>query len=185
MVAMEIREKVELKFKDGPRVIMPDDMIVREDEGTWVRMRPSHYCVAKLILGHMEDYKSKHQPSLSGCKKFAELNKKIHEKAMEHMVDDGKAADDVFAQGDEGEQPKKKQKKIEFRKAPSTLIIDVGGKEIEVKTPSSLKESDIVVKLDADMLSAFCEFVAEDENIQTCMGKEKRAYVKSGSFKKT
>ena len=167
MAAMEIREKVELKFKDGPRVIMPDDMIVREDEGTWVRMRPSHYCVAKLILGHMEDYKSKHQPSLSGCKKFAELNKKIHEKAIEHMVDDGKAADDVFAQGDEGEQPKKKQKKIEFRKAPSTLIIDVGGKEIEVKTPSSLKESDIVVKLDADMLSAFCEFVAEDENIQT------------------
>ena len=65
------------------------------------------------------------------------------------------------------------------------MIIDVGGKEIEVKTPSSLKESDIVVKLDADMLSAFCEFVAEDENIQTCMGKEKRAYVKSGSFKKT
>ena len=170
---MQVSEVVALQFKDGPQMFIPSNLIHTDPGGKkWLKLKASSVTIAKLVLGHMQ--------------KFKKIQDKVKAAVLGSRESQGEGQDsgqDMFsAPGEqEAEEEKmgkgKKALKDALQKAPSTVEIDLGGQKVLLKTPKSLKETDIVVALEAESLSGVCSFICEDVGLE-----KKRAYVKTGNF---
>ena len=77
----------------------------------------------------------------------------------------------------------KKKDKVSLQHAPQSVFITLMESQIEVKTPTSWKQSDVLVPIDATTLTNLCDYILED--VSCCLQKEgKRAYQQSGKFAK-
>lgn len=184
---MQVSEVVALQFKDGPQMFIPSNLIHTDPGGKkWLKLKASSVTIAKLVLGHMQKFKKMTNPSLAASPQLKKIQDKVKAAVLGSRESQGEGQDsgqDMFsAPGEqEAEEEKmgkgKKALKDALQKAPSTVEIDLGGQKVLLKTPKSLKETDIVVALEAESLSGVCSFICEDVGLE-----KKRAYVKTGNF---
>lgn len=192
---MQVSEVVALSFKDGPQVFLPESLIHEDSDGKkWLKFRPSSATLAKLLLGHMPEFKKIRNPSLTASPQVKKLQDKIREAILQQQPAEKQKDGDMFAsepaqERQEGENEaqnqnqEKKQREMKqlLLKCPSTLNVSLGGNALVVRTPKSFKETDIVVELKASSLTLLADFILED--IQPCLS-EKREYTRSGQFAK-
>ena len=49
---MEISERIVLRYRDGPEVLLPPQLLFVDDSGQrWVRFKQTNYATCKLVLG--------------------------------------------------------------------------------------------------------------------------------------
>ena len=183
---MEVSEGICLTCKQGPQVFVPSNLVVIDDKGRkWLKLRSSSPAMAKLVVGHMAEFKKLKNPSLAASPQLSAIQDKIKAAVLEQeKEDDG----NMFGESGTGEQAEasasyKNQRK--WRQALSkagTVPVKFGSADVELKTPSSWKERDIVLPREAEALTVVCEFIMED--VAACFEEKKRSYVKSGNFAK-
>ena len=104
---MQISERVVMSYKDGPEVQIPKMLIQEDSDGQkWLKVRPSHYAIAKLMLGHLDEFKNCRQPSLAASPQIAQVRKMLLDKITTALGLAGAAEseqDDFFGQGNEGD----------------------------------------------------------------------------------
>ena len=100
------------------------------------------------------------------------------------MAPEEEPADAMFEGDSKGEgKGNKKKDKVSLQHAPQSVFITLMESQIEVKTPTSWKQSDVLVPIDATTLTNLCDYILED--VSCCLQKEgKRAYQQSGKFAK-
>ena len=181
---MEISERVVLQYKNGPEVLLPSALLVVEDSGQkWVRFKQTNYATCKLVLGHLENFKTTKNPSLANSEQFSALlslqHKALESDAVEQQEDelfDASASQEAVAEKKPG-----KKRKISIEKVASQCTVSLNGTPVCLKTPQSWKETDIVVQLDAAQLGAVVDYLSQDAS--SCLG-QKRSYVPSGKYAK-
>ena len=184
---MEVSEVVCLTYKQGPQVFVPSNLVVIDDKSRkWLKLRSSSPAMAKLVAGHMAEFKKLKNPSLAASPQLSAIQDKIKAAVLEQeKVDDG----NMFGESGTGEQPEAsvsyKNQRRKWRPAlytAGTVPVKFGSADVELKTPSSWKERDIVLPLEAEALTVVCEFIMED--VAASFEEKKRSYVKSGNFAK-
>ena len=174
---MEASEVVCLTYKQGPQVFVPSNLVVIDDKSRkWLKLRSSSPAMAKLVAGHMAEFKKLKNPSLAASPQLSAIQDKIKAAVLEQeKVDDG----NMLGESGTGEQPEAsvsyKNQRRKWRPALSkagTVPVKFGSADVELKTPSSWKEA----------LTVVCEFIMED--VAACFEEKKRSYVKSGNFAK-
>ena len=76
-----------------------------------------------------------------------------------------------------------KGKRQALEAAPGSVKINVLDRDIEVKTPSSWKQSELLVPIGASTLTTLCDYIMQD--VFGCFSKEfKRSYQQTGNFSK-
>lgn len=188
---MEVVELVALAYKDGPQVQIPPGLVYKDEAGRkWLKVRPSHPSICKLMLGHLEEYKTVKNPSLAQSPQVKKLQEKIKEAILASAAEDDKG--DMFGGEQESETEEKagqcteqkgRQRQQLLLQAAATVHVELNGKKVELKTPSSWKETDITVPLDPEPLTVVTEYFLED--VSACFTQDqKRSYNRSGQFKK-
>eukprot|EP00439_Symbiodinium_sp_Y106_P079630 s3594_g18.t1 len=176
---MDVEETFLLCFRNGPKVVVPPELVEKEGGEAWLRIRPSSYPIAKVFLGHDEQYKASVRPSFTSSKKYQELRDMLSAhimKGTEAPVE----GDELFAEAAEAQLDKSK-KKLLLQKAPKSIFLSVKGVECQFRTPKSWKEKDILVRLNARQLTAIGDFLCDDfEGVF-----RKRKYQKTGEFSKS
>lgn len=176
-VAMvEIQQKVAMSYAGSPLVTIPDSLLVQAENGTqFLKIRGSHPTIVKLIAGSQQE-KLKPNTSLAGSQKLAKLKMEV-KKVCETQAGQA-AAQEQAGPGEEffeeSAQPKAKKPKLE--KLPETVVVKLEDKEIMVMPPSSWKSSDVMVKLDQNMLQVVFDMLAAD--LDECLQDSKRSYRK-------
>ena len=192
---MEVKEITVLTYRDGPQVQIPPGLIQQDKGGQkWLRVRASHHVIAKLILGHMQDFKTVKNPSLTSCPQIKILMDKIKDAVIsageEVEGPDGEASlfdrdgENAGGEGSDGasEVAGYRMRQL-LRKAPPEVKVSLGQQSVRVKTPSTWRESDIVVPLETNSLTAVADFIMED--VTPCFTSgAKRAYKQTGNFAK-
>ena len=179
---MEVVETITLCYKGGPQVCLPASLIHLDDDGKrWLKFRPSSHIITRLVLGHLDAFKKAKNPSLTASPKVKELQDLVKEALSAHEEE---PADEMFAGENKGEGKGKKNKdKVSLQEAPRSVFITLMDSQIEVKTPMSWKQSDVLVPIDATTLTNLCNYILED--VSCCLQKEgKRVYQQSGKFAK-
>ena len=180
--AMEVVETITLCYKGGPHVPLPAGLIQQDQDGKkWLKFRPSSHIITRLVLGHLDAFKKAKNPSLAQAPKVKELHLKVKEAVQ---APEEEPADEMFEGDNKGEgKGNKKKEKASLHHAPGSVFITLKESQIEVKTPTSWKESDPLVPIDATTLTNLCDYILED--VSCCLDKEgKRAYQQSGRFAK-
>ena len=180
--AMQVVETITLCYKGGPHVPLPTSLIHQDPDGTkWLKFRPSSHIITRLVLGHLDDFKKAKNPSLAQSPKVKELHLKVKE-ALQGFEEE--PAGEMFEGDSKGEgKGNKKKDKVSLQHAPQSVFITLMESQIEVKTPTSWKQSDVLVPIDATTLTNLCDYILED--VSCCLQKEgKRAYQQSGKFAK-
>ena len=177
---MQVTDRVALKYKDGPEVLLPESLVVVDEQGQkWMKFRQSHYMVAKLVLGHLPEYKAKTLPSLSNNSQFISLQA-LQRESLGLGKDKEKSADEIFSE-DEKPGSTEKSKKTKMSSLPKQCTVHLKGVDVVLKTPQSWKEKDFLVQLQPQQLEAVVEYILEAA--ESCFGK-KRKYEASGAFAK-
>lgn len=189
--AMEVVELVALAYKDGPQVQIPATLVYTDPDGSkWLKVRPSHPSICKVMLGHLEQYQTVKNPSLAQSPQVKKLQEKIKEAILAKALEDEKAG--IFEEGQEGNTEEKAAKVSEHKgrqrqqllqQAPASVEVDLNGKKVELKTPSSWKETDITVPLQPGPLTVVTEYFLEDVEACFTQGK-KRSYNRTGLHSK-
>ena len=162
LVRTQINTAVLLQYRDGPVATLPSALLhVAEDGAKYVKIRPSHWAITKLILGHIPESKACKHPTLANSTKMQELQTNMSD-ALHALLSksDEKESEDYFEQG--GKQKDKSKQLKPLSLAPSTLTLQVNDVSVRLATPSSLKDKDLTVALQADMLTAVCDFICQD-----------------------
>ena len=173
---MQVSERVVLRYRDGPEMVIPPALLFEENGVKWFKLQKSHYSVAKLILGHRPDFKEFKNPSLSNCPQFAALQS-MQKKAL--GLDKAEAGE-LFAEEEGDSEAKNTKKPKHLSKLPKECTIDVKGIAVVLKTPQDFSE-DICVQSEASQLDAVCQFILDD--LGDCFGK-KRTYQQTGKHAK-
>ena len=101
-----------MSYKDGPEVQIPKMLIQEDSDGQkWLKVRPSHYAIAKLLLGHLEEFKNCRQPSLAASQQLVEIRKMLLDKITTALGLAGAAEseqDDLFSRAMKVMMPKLK-----------------------------------------------------------------------------
>lgn len=188
---MEVVELVALAYKDGPQVQIPPGLVCKDAAGRKrLKVRPSHPSICKLILAHLEEYKAVKNCSLSQSPQVKKLQEKMKEAILASAAEDDKG--DMFRGEEEGETEEKagqcseqkgRQRQQLLLQAAATVDVELSGKKVTLKTPSSWKETDITVPLDPEALTVVTEYFLED--VKACFTQDqKRSYNRSGQFAK-
>ena len=97
------------------------------------------------MLGHLDAFKKAKNPSLAQSPKVKELHLKVKEAVQ--APEEEPAADEMFEGDNKGEgKGNKKKEKASLHHAPGSVFITLKDSQIEVKTPSSWKESDLILE---------------------------------------
>lgn len=151
----------------------------------WLRLRASNVGIAKLILGHLDEFKNLQNPSLAASPQLKVLMDLVKE-AVKSVAEGDKSGEEASMFDDSSkEAPHMKPPcwKQLFHDAPETVTIQVGEVQVPVKTPRSLKETDLVIPLEATILTAVCDYIMEDAS--DCLAKgQKRQYNQTGKYAK-
>ena len=186
--AMEVFHQVLLQYRDGPKVAIPDVLLQEENGIQYLKIRPSNFTIAKLVLGHMENFKKLNNPSLAACPQIPKLNDMVKDairaavkKEMTKDIED-LDKDELFEEPADASEDSitGKQMRSLLQKAPAIVKIKIGDADIPCLVPKSWKSTDIMVQLQADILQAVFDFIMED--IHNVFSQNKRAYKKSGLF---
>lgn len=188
--AMQVSEVIALTYRDGPQVYLPDSLVLHGDDGEkFLKLRASNHIITRLVLGHMPAYKEVKNPSLAASPQLKAIQEKIKEavgisvSAMEAEGPDPFEDEKTESVEKDEKGPKKNEYKDKLLKAPPKVSVQLGSHAVELKTPKSWKETDILVPLDPASLTKVCDFIME--NIDECLTKgNKRSYVKSGTHTK-
>lgn len=175
---VEITEKVHLSYKDAKDVPIPRNLLHVADAGErYLKIQGSHPVICKLASGGCIDlFKQCKNCSLSSSTKYGSLKEKL-----------ANAVEAACKKEEEGEskamfeatstQSNQKKKKASLQTCPDTLEIDVNTCKVVVLCPMSWKQQDLWVLLEASMLEAVFDFLAED--VEACLKNEsKRSYSK-------
>ncbi|OLP99575.1 hypothetical protein AK812_SmicGene17865 [Symbiodinium microadriaticum] len=169
---VEIQERVALAFAGGRHVPIPPALLVVGSDGSkYLKVRPSHGAICKLICGEAKCKEAKN-PSLAASPALAKLHGQI-QKALEP----DQPGDDIF----EAKDCKRKQlsKKAD---APETVTISVNGTDVVLLAPKSSKTTDLIVKMEPQMMQAVFDMLAVD--CEACFRElPKRAYTRSGKYR--
>ena len=182
---MQVSEVITLSYKGGPQISLPASLIqYDENDRKWLKFRPSSHTLTKLVLGHMENFKKAKNPSLAASPKVKMIQDKVKEAVLAFQEKDGDNAPEMFAEaGEETSEKSHKEMKIALDSAPASVTITLLGHDIEVKTPASWKQSDLLVPIEANCLTVLRDYILQD--VSGCLDKDKkRQYVQSGRFKK-
>lgn len=182
---MQVSEVITLSYKGGPPISLPASLIQYDEDGRkWLKFRPSSHTLTKLVLGHMENFKQVKNPSLAASPRMKMIQEKVKEAVLALQEEDGDNAPEMFAEaGEEVSEKSHKEMKNALDSAPASVKITLLGNDIEVKTPASWKQSDLLVPIEANCLTVLCDYILQD--VSGCLDKEKkRQYVQSGRFKK-
>ena len=171
---MEVSSQISLKYNGGPPVVLPEQLVTQHDGDSFVKFRASHYSIAKLVLGHKDEYKKCQNVNLSSSPQWKEFQALLKEALKKHF--NIGASDDCFEEANEPEETGTRGWKKLLDKMAPTMTVDLGGANVEVLAPSSFKCSDVSVKLEAAQLKAFCDFISQ--NVDDCFGAKKRQYNK-------
>ena len=178
---MQVSERVLLKCRDGPEVVLPPTLVQEDDQGQkWVKLRPSHFSIVKLLLGHIPEFKDTKNPTLANCQKFAELQSMVKAELKKALGLPEGSGDDVFEDTDAAAGGSKLDKAL-LETAPPHVTVALQGVDVMLKTPATLKESDVCVLLQEDQLTAVCSWILEGIS---AIAPPKRKYEKSGNFSK-
>lgn len=203
---MEVAEQVSLCYRGGPRVAIPEALLLTDTDGRkWLKLRPSHPSIGRLVLGHLEEFnKSRRNPSLSQCPQLNVLWQRFKEAIVESTGGEDESNDPFAAAAEEGNHEEENHEGAEIegaqknkswkdssnlrsalQKAPPSVKVNVGiATAVELKVPKSFKEKEIVCLLTPGDLTALCDFLLQD--VHSCFDpeKKKRAYVKTGQYSK-
>ncbi len=178
-VAMQVSERILLKYKDGPEVIMPPTLLLQDEDGQkWVKLQPSHYSVVKLILGHLPNFSKEKNPTLANCDQFIALQSMVKEELKKSASSVG--VEDVFEEEEPQRSSKSQTARAEralLQNAPGQVKVTLGGVAVSLKVPSSWKGADVTVQLDEAQLTAVCNFIMD--GVET-IASNKRKYSKCG-----
>ena len=185
---MQVSEVVCLKYNDGPQIFVPDNLVHEDSDGKkWLKLRASSAVIAKLILGHLPDFKNQKNPSLTASPQIKALQDKLKTAVLQGEQANAQKQATLFGDGEDDEanpaQKPSKAKRHALKIAPGTVLVEVGTTMVELKTPNSWKEVDIIVPMEAGPLTAICNFIMEDVDACVTKGK-KRTYVRSGNYAK-
>ena len=188
--AMQVSEVIALTYRDGPQVYLPDSLVLHGDDGEkFLKLRASNHIITRLVLGHMPAYKEVKNPSLAASPQLKAIQEKIKEAvgisvcAMEAEGPDPFEDEKTESIEKNEKGHKKNDCKDKLLKAPPKVSVQLGSHAVELKTPKSWKETDILAPLDPASLTKVCDFIME--NIDECLTKgNKRSYVKSGTHTK-
>ena len=183
---MQVSQVVSLTFKDGPQIFIPESLIHEDFAGQrWLKFRPSSATLAKLVLGHMQDFRKLRNPSLANSPQIRKIQEKIRT-AVLGQANENAADGNMFEEqpGEEGESQEKSKKQVKdiLQKAPATVEISLGSASevVTVKKPNSWKETDIYVPLEDQPLTLVCDYILED--VEACFSEKKREYCRTGQF---
>lgn len=185
---MQVFEEISCQYRNGPKVAIPAGLIhVDADGHKWLRMRASNATLARLLLGHFEEFQSLKNPSLTASPQWKKLLTLVRDEMKKQILNKDAGQADLFADDDTGGDPSDDQKhvrkKLVLAQCPPRIQIPLLGLPIWVKTPKSWKESDVVIPLDAISLGTVCDFIMED--VDACLKQEKkRSYNKTGNYSK-
>lgn len=150
-----------------------------------MKLRPSHYIIAKLVLGHLDEYSQSKNVNLASSPqwgKILEIQRNAAKKRLEETM-----ATEVF----EGEEDKEDQKddnedeeeNIDSRKwmqalkaLGETFTVELNGVRVKMLTPKNWRTDTNCVKLEKESLEGFCKFLLMD--VEDCFGQQKRKYTK-------
>ena len=187
---MLLFRQVILQYKDGPKVRVPEGLLQEADNGQqYLRFRPSSTSLTRALLGHMGNFKTLKNPSLSCSPQVSQLREavkaKILKMASKEPADGGDRENLFTAQpaGDEedhGNEVTSRKLREVLERAPDVLQIELAGKPVEVLKPRSWRETDILIKLAVSDLEHVFDFLMLD--IDSVFDKAKRSYVRSGKY---
>ena len=99
---MQINTAALLQYRDGPVVTLPSALLhVAEDGAKYVKIRPSHWAITKLILGHIPESKACKHPTLANSTKMQELQTNMPD-ALHALLSksDDKESEDYFEENE-------------------------------------------------------------------------------------
>ena len=178
--SMQVSEVISLTYRQVPQVFVPANLVQQDGTGRkWLRLRPSSPAMAKLVLGHMVEFRHLKNPSLAASPQLKVIQDKIKAAVMDFEQNTGA---NMFGEPDPVSETssKLKDKKRALENAPESVNVQLGSLQVEFKKPSSWKETDILVPLCAEALTRVCDFIVQD--VAACFEDKKRSYVKSGPF---
>lgn len=177
----KVSHKVVLSFQGGPVVTLPDNLLATGENGTqYLKLRASSPIIAKLLAGHLENFKTLSKPSLAGSKQFLKLKEMFDTALHGHNV--AEESKSMFGEGAESQDVSKKANKANLTNAPQTLTLTLEGQEVHCLTPSTFREKDVCVALDEAQLTAVFSFLQRDCHEVLC--GDKRQYRRTGAFSK-
>ena len=183
---MEIHDLVALKFKNGPKVTMPESLILKDQyDQRWLKFRASDRSLARMVLGHLPDCPKAADLTLASNVNLQALCEQVREK-LTNKIDPPEQHVSIFgeprethADFEDGMNEEEDGKKIVGYLAHPKLPwinIDVKGVRVRVKTPDTARMKDLIVILEPEALEAVCSFLV-DSGLEDSLGK-KRAYNK-------
>ena len=166
-----------MKYNGGPAATIPEQLIHTDDQGNaWVKFRPPNYAIAKLVLGHMDEYHNATTVNLSSSpqwKAFQGLQKDAIAKELKLDTGGNEVFDEEEDQQEDGDPNRRSWKKL-LERMGSSMVVQLEGVNVQILTPKSWKSTDVHVKLESAQLKAFCDFICKD--VDACFGDKRRAY---------
>ena len=178
----QISQKVVISFKGGPDCTIPDSLLCKDDNGLqYLKLRGSSPVLARLVAGHLPDFKGAKNATLANSPQFQKL-KDIHEEQLQQLMAAHAEGEPTMFEGpsEEDQQNKKTVGKKLLANLPKEFNFTVNGALVKALTPKSGKEKDVLIALEQSQLTPVFEFL--QEGCHEIFASSKRKYAKSGQY---
>ena len=147
-----IRQRIELNFEDGHFLQIPENLLMRHDDMTFIKVKAT----SSAIIGVLTGKRAPRNASFAGSSELTELLRLRNEAAWQGPQEEqGESKESLFASSSKGCLPVAKKRRLNASEHPFTVTISVD--EVTVvcliagQRPS---KSDLCVQVQEDMLSA-------------------------------
>lgn len=179
----QISQKVVISFKGGPDCTIPESLLCQDESGVqYLKLRGSSPVLARLVAGHLDDFKGAKNATLANSPQFQKL-KDIHDQELQKLMAAHAEAEPTMFEGlSEEDQNKKTLGKKVLANMPKEFTLTVNGALVKALTPKSGKEKDVMIALEKSQLTPVLEFL--QEGCHQIFSSSKRKYFKSGHYSK-
>ena len=179
---MEIEERLAVSFGGAEFVQIPPGLLHAGNNGVkFLKLQASHPAICKLLCGkETQVFKDCRNPSFAGSGKLVTLKEKVHDSLKKAL---GQEEEDPLFENAGSSAGKPRYGLPKLTNAPETVSVDVLCVVVGALAPSSWRNEDVYVKLEATMLVAVFNFLHSD-CLECLKLPSKRCYQKSGAFKR-
>ena len=175
----QISQKVVISFKGGPDCTIPESLLCKDETGSqYLRLRGSSPVLARLVAGHLSDFKGAKHVTLANSPQFQKLKDLYEEELQKLMAAHAEEQPSMF--DGPSEHDKKAVGKKSLSNLPRQFTFTVNGVLVKALTPNSGKEKDVCIALESNHLTPVLEFLQESCN--EIFTPSKRKYFKSGQY---
>ena len=165
-MAVTIKTQLEMSWSLGGKIQLPDDLVVTHNHVQFLKLRASHWCLSKLLLGYRRGYKSFAKgPCLTKLKKLRKeaLLAKLQDPAQEEDPLGLNSNQDSGSSQKDSKECAKESKKMAAMKTDMVVEIQVGDCPVSILCEKAhFEKKDLLVQMEEKQLAAIFQFLEPD-----------------------